>query len=400
MHKSLGNAIEPQDIIKDRGAEILRLWSAMVNYQEDVRLSEEMLLRLSESYRKIRNTWRFMLGVLADFSPAARRRRRRLQRDRPLHPAAAAGGEGPGAPGLPGLRIPRHLPRPVQFLHRRPELLLPEFPEGQPLLQPPRRPAAPRQPAGRLHPAARDPAAHGPDPLLHLRGGLGLPPRLSRQGALHPPGALSRRSTKSSAAAVDGGALGKDHGPARPHAEGDRDGARRQAHRRFPGSRHRDHGDRGDDEKLLRENRELFKTILVIAALDVRAGKEEKITVRKASGRKCPRCWNWVADDAGRSPSIPSSARAAPPRRSRSNPVHLKNKKPYLFLIAWPSSPPTRRANGWWSSSCPWKAPATWSRAFSASGTCATPAPSGAFSPAMTAAWSPRSSPAWPSPPC
>jgi isoleucyl-tRNA synthetase len=70
MHKSLGNAIEPQDIIKDRGAEILRLWSAMVNYQEDVRLSEEMLLRLSESYRKIRNTWRFMLGVLADFSPA------------------------------------------------------------------------------------------------------------------------------------------------------------------------------------------------------------------------------------------------------------------------------------------------------------------------------------------
>ncbi len=69
MHKSLGNAIEPQNIIKDRGAEILRLWSAMVNYQEDVRLSEEMLLRLSENYRKIRNTWRFMLGVLSDFDP-------------------------------------------------------------------------------------------------------------------------------------------------------------------------------------------------------------------------------------------------------------------------------------------------------------------------------------------
>ena len=69
MHKSLGNVIEPQNIIKDRGAEILRLWSAMVNYQEDVRLSEEMLLRLSENYRKIRNTWRFMLGVLSDFDP-------------------------------------------------------------------------------------------------------------------------------------------------------------------------------------------------------------------------------------------------------------------------------------------------------------------------------------------
>ena len=69
MHKSLGNVIEPQSIIKDKGAEILRLWAAMVNYQEDVRFSEEMLLRLSESYRKIRNTWRFMLGVLADYSP-------------------------------------------------------------------------------------------------------------------------------------------------------------------------------------------------------------------------------------------------------------------------------------------------------------------------------------------
>ena len=45
----------------------------MVNYQEDVRLGDEMLARLSESYRKIRNTWRFMLGVLSDFEPAARR---------------------------------------------------------------------------------------------------------------------------------------------------------------------------------------------------------------------------------------------------------------------------------------------------------------------------------------
>ncbi len=69
MHKSLGNAIEPQTIIRDKGAEVLRLWVASVNYQEDVRLSDEILARLVETYRKIRNTWRFMLGVLADFSP-------------------------------------------------------------------------------------------------------------------------------------------------------------------------------------------------------------------------------------------------------------------------------------------------------------------------------------------
>jgi len=69
MHKSLGNAIEPQTIIRDKGAEVLRLWAASVNYQEDVRLGDEILARLVETYRKIRNTWRFMLGVLADFSP-------------------------------------------------------------------------------------------------------------------------------------------------------------------------------------------------------------------------------------------------------------------------------------------------------------------------------------------
>jgi isoleucyl-tRNA synthetase len=51
----------------------------------------------------------------------------------------------------------------------------------------------------------------------------------------------------------------------------------------------------GADEELLRSHNDLFKTILVIAALTVQTGKSEKITVRKASGRKCPRCWNWIA---------------------------------------------------------------------------------------------------------
>ena len=51
----------------------------------------------------------------------------------------------------------------------------------------------------------------------------------------------------------------------------------------------------GDDEELLHNHNDLFKTIMVIAALTVRTGKLEKITVSKAQGRKCPRCWNWVA---------------------------------------------------------------------------------------------------------
>lgn len=69
MSKSMGNTIEPQSIIKEKGAEILRLWVAMVNYREDVKLGDELLVKITESYRNIRNRWRFMLGVLSDFLP-------------------------------------------------------------------------------------------------------------------------------------------------------------------------------------------------------------------------------------------------------------------------------------------------------------------------------------------
>ncbi len=69
MSKSLGNYIEPEEIIKRNGAEILRLWVSMLNFKEDARYGEETIQRLVEAYRKIRNTWRFMLGNVYDFIP-------------------------------------------------------------------------------------------------------------------------------------------------------------------------------------------------------------------------------------------------------------------------------------------------------------------------------------------
>ncbi|MBN1405058.1 MAG: isoleucine--tRNA ligase [Candidatus Omnitrophica bacterium] len=69
MSKSQGNVVSPQDIIKDYGADILRLWVVSSNYNEDIRISQEILARLIESYRKIRNTARYMLGNLFDFLP-------------------------------------------------------------------------------------------------------------------------------------------------------------------------------------------------------------------------------------------------------------------------------------------------------------------------------------------
>ena len=70
MHKSLGNSIEPDEVIKKSGADVLRLWVASVVFYEDVRMSDTILTRLTEAYRKIRNTFRYMLGALSDFDPA------------------------------------------------------------------------------------------------------------------------------------------------------------------------------------------------------------------------------------------------------------------------------------------------------------------------------------------
>ena len=67
MSKSLGNVIAPLEVMKNNGAEILRLWVASIDYTEDVRLGEEILSRLRETYRKLRNTNRFLLGNLYDF---------------------------------------------------------------------------------------------------------------------------------------------------------------------------------------------------------------------------------------------------------------------------------------------------------------------------------------------
>ncbi len=74
MSKSVGNYVAPDDLIPRYGAEVLRLWAAAEDYTEDIRLSAEILERLADAYRRIRNTYRFLLGNLADFDPQRDRR--------------------------------------------------------------------------------------------------------------------------------------------------------------------------------------------------------------------------------------------------------------------------------------------------------------------------------------
>ena len=70
MSKSVGNVVAPEDVIKKYGAEVLRLWVAAQDYRDDIRISNEILDRLAEAYRRIRNTSRYILGNIHDFDPA------------------------------------------------------------------------------------------------------------------------------------------------------------------------------------------------------------------------------------------------------------------------------------------------------------------------------------------
>ncbi len=295
MHKSLGNAIEPQDIIKDRGAEILRLWSAMVNYQEDVRLGDEMLQRLSESYRKIRNTWRFMLGVLADFVPErdavaatdlgetdlyilqrlqdVKARALQAYKDFEYHAVFHAlfnfftvdlsafylNFQKDNLYCNLAADPRRRASQQTIFTLLRETLLL-----MAPILS-----FTSEEAWGFL------PGYPGKAPFIHLE--------------LFP---LVDEKLRDAADAARWGKIIAVRDRVLKEIETAR------AAKRIGDSLEADIeivAPAGDDEKFLRDNRELFKTLLVIAALEVKKGKEEKITVRKAAGRKCPRCWNWVS---------------------------------------------------------------------------------------------------------
>jgi isoleucyl-tRNA synthetase len=70
MSKSLGNVVAPEDVIKKFGGDVLRLWCSAQDYRDDTRISDEILTRVSEAYRRIRNTCRYILGSISDFDPA------------------------------------------------------------------------------------------------------------------------------------------------------------------------------------------------------------------------------------------------------------------------------------------------------------------------------------------
>ena len=89
MSKSVGNTINPLDLMRDYGADILRLWALCVDFTEDHRIGKEILAGVADQYRKLRNTFRYLLGALDGFSEDERVARRGDARARALHAVAA-----------------------------------------------------------------------------------------------------------------------------------------------------------------------------------------------------------------------------------------------------------------------------------------------------------------------
>ncbi len=100
MSKSLGNTVAPQEIIDQYGADILRLWVAQSDYTVDQRIGKEILKGVADSYRRLRNTLRFMLGALKGFDEAERVARGRDARAGALGAASAGRARWRGARGL------------------------------------------------------------------------------------------------------------------------------------------------------------------------------------------------------------------------------------------------------------------------------------------------------------
>ena len=190
MSKSKGNVLSPQDLMKSTGADILRLWVASSDYSSDVRFGPAILQGTAESYRKLRNTLRWMLGMLAHYdgkqTVAARRHAGAGAAD-----AASAGRAGRDHPrGLRDLRLQARDRGAVALHEHRPVRVLRRHPQGRALL----RALLAAQAQGGAGDHRADLPLHlrvaGAADVLHGRGGLAR--ALSFRGRLRAPGAVPR----------------------------------------------------------------------------------------------------------------------------------------------------------------------------------------------------------------
>ena len=145
MSKSLGNTTAPEDVIRQYGADILRLWVAQTDYAVDQRIGPEILKGTADSYRRLRNTLRFLLGALDGFAEAERVEPAEMpELERwVLHRLAEL--DRAVRDGYAAYDFQRVFQTLFQFCHRRPLGVLLRHPQGRALLRRRRQPAPPRR---------------------------------------------------------------------------------------------------------------------------------------------------------------------------------------------------------------------------------------------------------------
>ena len=244
MSKSLGNSIEPADIIKQSGADILRLWVSMADYTQEVHLSKEILARVVEAYRKIRNTLRYLLGNLYDFDPAvdAVETGRLEEVDRYILARYAEVGQRV-LQRVRGVRVRHHLPGGECVRDARPQRVLRRRLEGSPLHFCRRVARAEIGADGDVFDGRRADAFDCADPVVHGRRALAVSSQSPRGIGAHrgvPFGGRARGVRRPGA----GRSMGPAHRRTRTGPGGDRAAAQGQAHRQLPAGQGRAVGGR------------------------------------------------------------------------------------------------------------------------------------------------------------
>ena len=195
MSKSLGNTVEPQKVIKDSGADILRLWVAASDYADDQRIGPEILKNTIETYRKLRNTIRWMLGTLAHFKPGDDVDHADMPELERLMLHRLSRGRCDRARGLRELRLQDRGRGAVELHEHRPVGVLLRYPQGRALL----RAAVVADAQGGAdhgrHPLRCDPEVAGADPRASRRTRRGriIGPHDTASVHLHDVPGQSRR---------------------------------------------------------------------------------------------------------------------------------------------------------------------------------------------------------------
>ena len=300
MSKSLGNSIEPQDIIKESGADILRLWVSMSDYTQEIRLSKEILARVAEAYRKIRNTLRYLIANLYDFDPAADRvPRRRDGRGRSVHPRALREMAQGVLDAYEALRIRQHLSGAERVRHRRSQRVLRRHLEGPAVHL--RRPVARAAIGadGDVRDGRRPDAPDGADPVVHRGRAVAVPAGRARGVGAH--GDVSRRPPSSTRSPI---------GPSSRHGAASSAFASEVLAEIEPLRKNKQIGSSlqakvvlsaaDADLELLGTYASQLPMLFIVSSVELRpapGGADAaalQVEIERATGVKCERCWRYV----------------------------------------------------------------------------------------------------------